>query len=90
MPTFKLLWMNKNPSKPAKDDLLGMVMSSHIDSPYLFDISGGKLNKCMEYTSLNKPIIDRPEVDGGPMDAQETLGNCLGFGLLTATMASAP
>lgn len=70
IPTFKVLWYNRDPERPPKDDILGLVMMNQIDSPYLFSVQNGNLVECYEYTSLNKPLVDRPKDSSGDvMDA---------------------
>jgi len=41
-------------------------------------------------TDFNKAMVDRPEVDGYPLDASETLGCCLGFGILQNKIQGIP
>lgn len=67
-----------------------MAMSNHIDSPYLFKIKDSKLDECMEYTSLNKPMVVRPIIDDEQIDPTESLGTCLGFSLLTTKPRGSP
>jgi len=41
-------------------------------------------------TDFNKAMVDRPEVDGEPLDASDTLGCCLGFGILQNKIEGIP
>ena len=60
--------------------MLGFAMQNHCDQPYIFKIQDKVLLECYEFTN-SIVQVDRP-VDPATdevMDAQETLGACLGF-----------
>ena len=82
LPSYNLEWFD-NPSAP---ETIGIAMQNQGDCPFFICLSEGSLKECYELTSKNT-FLNRPCVDGEPMDAMETLGACLGFDFLRTRMA---
>jgi len=71
--------------------MFGFAMQNHCDQPYIFKMENNTLKESYEFTKdmigVDRPVD--PETDE-VMDAQETLGACLGFQILRTKMQGAP
>lgn len=63
---------------------------NHADTPYFLLTSPNRLETVYEKTDLEKPLIDRPNVNGDMLDASSTKGACLGFAILKTKMTGVP
>ncbi len=63
---------------------------NHVDQPKFLLIKEDKLDVCYEKEDFNKPMVDRPYVDGEQLLARDTKGACIGFAILKTKYSNAP